>query len=118
MLTQQTPIFGRPVEDADAEEVTVRRTVPVPTPLSQPYLDAHHAGTLTFRWLHNQVLAPIRADPVQSAAFQNFTNWIRVASTLGAGNAAAPVDMAYQAVFGFPAVSSRAPGVLAQHLPV
>ena len=107
----------RPPNDADAEDITVRRTVPVPHAYVSPILDAFHADTLTYRWLHNNVLALIQADPVQAQAYQNFANWIRVASTRGAANAAPPVEMHYQAVYGVPAVNARVPAILAQYLP-
>ena len=108
--------LGRPGNPA-AEDVTVRHAVPVPHEYTTEILEAHQNGHLTFRWLHNNVLAPMRTDPVKAAAYGNFGNWIRAASTLGAADAPSPVDLVYQAVFGVPQVIARAPRILAQHLP-
>ena len=109
--------LSRPDDDAHAEDIGVRNAVPVPHDQVPAILDAHANGTLTNRWLHNQILHPLQTNAVTAAAYPNFINWLRVAGTLGAADAAPPVDTAYAAVFGVPQVLARAPAVLAQHLP-
>ena len=113
----------RPANDADAREVTVRHATPVPHPHVAPILEAHANGTLTHRWLHNQILNPIQGDPATAAAYTNFVDWLQAASTLAPVPGPppqpdrSPVDMEYAAIFGVPQVLARAPGILAQHLP-
>ena len=102
---------------AGSEEVTVRHTVPIPHDYVAPILESYHNQQLSYRWLYNNVLAPMLGDPVTAAAYQNFGNWIRVASTLGAHDADPPVDVEYRGVFGVHQVISRAPGILARYLP-
>ena len=71
-----------------------------------------------FRWLHNNsawsqfALIPFTVQPFRTSltGLEWLAPWVLLMPP-------PPVDMEYHAVFGFPAVSTRAPGLLAQHLP-
>ncbi len=68
----------------DTENITTRNIMPIPHQYVSPILQAYQDNTLTWRWLVTHVLAPIQNDPAEAAAYPNFCNYIRAASTLGA----------------------------------
>jgi hypothetical protein len=76
--------------EPEVEQVRCRHWVPVPHPLAAGILTAITAGTLTWRWLWDNVGTAIANDPIQSVNCGLFLTYLRVASTLRAQVAAPP----------------------------
>ncbi len=79
--------------EPEVEQVRCRHWVPVPHPYAAGILAAFTAGTLTWRWLWDNVGTAIANDPLQSVNCGLFLTHLRVASALRAQVAApAPGD--------------------------
>jgi hypothetical protein len=76
--------------EPEVEPVRCRHWVPVPHPFAAGILAAFTAGTLTWRWLWDNVGTAVANDPIQSVNCGLFLTCLRVASALRAQVAASP----------------------------
>jgi hypothetical protein len=83
-----------PAVGIGAVQTQARKCVPLPHEYASMLILAKEQGTLTWRWLWDNVGETMRSDPIQLAAYTPFLDFLRVASTHRPPTAAggAPLD--------------------------
>ena len=77
-----------PAAGANTDLVQTRNSMPIPHGYTQAVITANSSGSLTWRWLWDQVGAAIVGDPQQLVDYQPFVDYLQVSSTQRAPAAA------------------------------
>ena len=112
-----------PAAGANVEQKRTRSVMPIPHPYAGPILEQMVAGTLTWRWLYENVATTVRGDPAQALAYAELVNYIDVSSTRRPGVGGGPdrdpqMEMNHVGVLTMPALQECAMTVGRNFLPV
>ena len=108
-----------PIPGHATQVVDVRRAVPVPHHKTEELLQQHATDSITSRWLVEDHLADLLADPILLAAHEGCIFGVLAFTTLSQNAPPLPptAQMIYQAVFGTRRVNDMLPLIFGRYCP-